>query len=288
MLIENSIYGQKIVHGLILDENGSPFLGVNITESSQGNKTVTDINGNFEISVQSDSSCIKVNFIGYMDTLVCNMPDTVTVIRLIPDIKTLNKVHLVCVDYTYVDNVMVGFYSGLLHTPYGITFSDFTSHFFKIPFMTFTQIDYRADFKNNQDFHFGLARYHGDNQNDFRFGLSYDYDKIKINDYKTNLDYFSHKFNTTWNYKRSYLFIGYGYSKIYNNFHNGFLSGLSLDFPIIHIGLLARLNYWFDYIEYSVDLYKGIPKTNFNLSAGFEQLDKYREFNIRLRYEIDY
>jgi len=288
MLFENTICGQKIVHGLVLDETNSSFAGVTVLATDNSTKTMTDINGNFELVIQSDLVCIKAKFLGYLDTLVCNYSDSIVTIRLIPDLKLLNTVQMICVDYAYVDNLMVGFYSGVLHNPYGITCSNFTSYLFRIPVMTVAQFDYRTGFKNNSDIHFGFARYHGDNRKDFKLGFSYDYDKTMINESKLNLDYYSHKFNTTWNYKRSYLFLGYGYSKINDSFHNGLLTGLSIEIPVLHLGLLTRLNYWFDYTEYSIDLYKSIPKTKFNISAGFEQLDSYKEVNLKLRYEIDY
>jgi len=288
LVITSRLFGQHEVHGKVMDYDGTPLPGVSIIELSTENNTITDTNGYFKISLQSDTSCINLSFVGYKDTTIC--PDKVNIepIYLLPDLRPLDDKIVCCVDYSYRDNTMIGYFGGMLYNPYGIAISNFTSYLFKIPLMTVAQFEYRTDFNNNSDLHFGLARYHGRDFKDFHFGLSYEFEKLLIDDNKTNLNYQAHKFNTTWNYKKTYFFAGYGYSEINNEFCNGILSSLSTDIPKINLGLFVRYNYWFDYSEFSIDFYKTIPKTNINLSLGYEQLDTYKEVNVRIRYEIDY
>jgi len=100
------------------------------------------------------------------------------------------------------------------------------------------------------------------------------------------MDYASHKFNTTWNYKETYLLLGYGYSKINGMNYDGVSTKLMTKIPYINTRVSASFNYWFDYIEYSVNLYKTIPKTYLNLGLGYEQLSDYREININLNYKV--
>ena len=61
------IYSQdarKIV-GQALDINGEPLIGVNVQEIGTTNGTVTDVNGNYEITVSSPNSILKFSYIGF-------------------------------------------------------------------------------------------------------------------------------------------------------------------------------------------------------------------------------
>ena len=288
LVITSRLFGQLEVHGKVMDYDGTPLPGVSIIGLTSKTGTISDTNGLFKIIVPYDTSCINLSFVGYMDTTICQINDTLEPIYLLPDLRPIDDIIGCCIDYSYRDNIMFGYFGGVLHNPYGIAISNFTSYLFNFPLMTVAQFEYRSDFMKNSDLHFGLARYHGRDFKDFHFGLSYEFDKLRIDDNEAKLNYQAHKFNTTWNYKKTYFFAGYGYSEINNEFYNGILTSLSTDIPKINIGLLARFNYWYDYSELSIDLYKTIPKTNINLSLGYEQLYTYKEINVRIRYEIDY
>ncbi|MBN1185324.1 MAG: TonB-dependent receptor [Bacteroidales bacterium] len=56
--------GNIIVNGRIVDENGEPLPGATVAEKSTSNGTITDINGNFSISVPEDATLI-VSFVGF-------------------------------------------------------------------------------------------------------------------------------------------------------------------------------------------------------------------------------
>jgi TonB-linked SusC/RagA family outer membrane protein len=56
---------QKRVTGRVTDGGGSALPGVNIAEKGTANGAITDVNGNFTLSVASPASIISISFIGY-------------------------------------------------------------------------------------------------------------------------------------------------------------------------------------------------------------------------------
>jgi len=56
--------GKITVKGKIVDEKGEPLTGASIQQKGTSNGTITDINGNFSLSVSSDDTLI-VSFVGY-------------------------------------------------------------------------------------------------------------------------------------------------------------------------------------------------------------------------------
>lgn len=56
----------KVIKGIVIDVNSIPIIGANIIELGTSNGTVTDINGQFSLSVD-ESAKIRVSYIGYID-----------------------------------------------------------------------------------------------------------------------------------------------------------------------------------------------------------------------------
>lgn len=56
---------QKRVTGRVIDGGGSALPGVNIAEKGTANGAITDVNGNFTLTVASSASIVSVSFIGY-------------------------------------------------------------------------------------------------------------------------------------------------------------------------------------------------------------------------------
>ena len=55
----------KKVHGVVKDVNGEPFIGANVVvKGNPSNGTITDLNGNFDLSVTSNTT-LQVSYIGY-------------------------------------------------------------------------------------------------------------------------------------------------------------------------------------------------------------------------------
>ena len=53
------------VKGSVTDQNGEPIIGATVMEQGTKNGVVTDIDGNFSLSVSSPKSRIRVTYVGY-------------------------------------------------------------------------------------------------------------------------------------------------------------------------------------------------------------------------------
>jgi len=53
------------IRGTVLDSDGIPVAGAMVKSSNNGNEAVTDIDGNYEITVTDGSKSLNYNFIGY-------------------------------------------------------------------------------------------------------------------------------------------------------------------------------------------------------------------------------
>ena len=60
----NLMFSQKTITGNVSDENG-PLPGANIIELGTNNGVSTDFDGNFEITVEGNSSIIEVSYTGF-------------------------------------------------------------------------------------------------------------------------------------------------------------------------------------------------------------------------------
>ncbi|MCD7937458.1 MAG: SusC/RagA family TonB-linked outer membrane protein [Tannerellaceae bacterium] len=56
---------QKRITGTVVDDRGEPVIGANVMEKGMVNGTITDIDGNFSLSV-AENATLQISFIGYM------------------------------------------------------------------------------------------------------------------------------------------------------------------------------------------------------------------------------
>lgn len=63
--VENAVQNQQI-KGQVVDKDGIPIIGANIMEKGTTNGTITDLDGNFTLSVSSTSAVLVVSYIGYV------------------------------------------------------------------------------------------------------------------------------------------------------------------------------------------------------------------------------
>lgn len=59
----------KNIRGKVVDENGEPLIGVNISVEGSSTGTITDMNGSFRIKA-SDKSKLKISYIGYATQMI--------------------------------------------------------------------------------------------------------------------------------------------------------------------------------------------------------------------------
>lgn len=281
-----STFGQKTISGIIIDKKNEPIIGASISEMETNLGTVSDINGRFSITTSNSTACIRISYIGFKDTTICNSAKTLDSIQLSIDSSKFSDNIVSAIDRIYVNNLTFGYDGGIFHNPYGFSIVNFTPFLFQIPLMTTTRFNYCTNFTNNYNLRLGISRYKGSKFKEVDFGISYDFEKLNVND-KTSFDYLSHKLNADLKVKKIYYFLGYGYSRINNNYYNGILSGISITIPKTSVNLHVECDYWFDYFEYSVNLFRTIPKTKFSANLGFRQIDNYKEINLGLRYDLN-
>lgn len=53
------------ISGKVVDVNGEPVIGASIVEKGTTNGTVTNLQGDFSLSVSSDKAVIEISYIGY-------------------------------------------------------------------------------------------------------------------------------------------------------------------------------------------------------------------------------
>lgn len=64
MLCSMTMYAQKKIIGQVLEPNGQAIIGATILEKGTTNGTITDFDGNFELTSNSEKPIIQVSYIG--------------------------------------------------------------------------------------------------------------------------------------------------------------------------------------------------------------------------------
>lgn len=81
------------VTGTIVDNvTGEPLIGATVVEKGTFNGTTTDLNGQFSVTVSSDTARLILNFIGYLPQEISTGSATPLSVKLVPDPLLLNEV----------------------------------------------------------------------------------------------------------------------------------------------------------------------------------------------------
>mgnify|MGYP003305645545 CR=1 FL=1 len=80
------------ISGRVVDENGEALIGAGVVASDGKNMTITDMQGNFKITVTGANPSLKFSFIGYIDEVVKVTNKTTINVRMTPDVNTLEDV----------------------------------------------------------------------------------------------------------------------------------------------------------------------------------------------------
>ena len=84
-----------ILTGQVTDEKGERLLGVSVLVKGTVNGTITDLNGNFELSVPDNNITLQFSYVGYLTQEVAIDNRTNWIIKLIPDPMGLEEVVVV-------------------------------------------------------------------------------------------------------------------------------------------------------------------------------------------------
>jgi TonB-linked SusC/RagA family outer membrane protein len=83
---------ELVVKGKVTDSEGHPLPGVNIVEKGTTNGAVTDMDGNYTISLSSEDAVLTFSFVGYLDEEVSVAGKSNIDITLVEDIQSLDEV----------------------------------------------------------------------------------------------------------------------------------------------------------------------------------------------------
>lgn len=92
LCLSTSVYGQQLkVTGTVIDEVQEPLIGAVISTDDPSNGTITDIDGNFSMSI-AQGTTLYISYIGYITQAVVVDGDTPLRIALSKDAKLLDEV----------------------------------------------------------------------------------------------------------------------------------------------------------------------------------------------------
>lgn len=85
---------QQQVTGIVKDQSGEPIIGANITEKGAGNGTITNLNGEFRLSV-TQGAILQISYLGYISQEIKVIPGQTLQVTLLEDTKRLDEVVVV-------------------------------------------------------------------------------------------------------------------------------------------------------------------------------------------------
>ncbi|WP_196068416.1 carboxypeptidase-like regulatory domain-containing protein, partial [Bacteroides faecis] len=92
LFLSLSAFAQQItVKGHVADAAGEPVIGASVIEGKSTNGTITDIDGNFSLSVSANST-LTVSFVGYKTQTISVNGKTSLKVTLQEDTEVLDEV----------------------------------------------------------------------------------------------------------------------------------------------------------------------------------------------------
>lgn len=90
------VFQEKTITGRVTEQGlDEPLPGVNVVLKGTNNGTVTDVDGNYKLTVPSDESVLVFSFVGYIREEIVVGEQSVVNVSLTPDITSLNEVVVV-------------------------------------------------------------------------------------------------------------------------------------------------------------------------------------------------
>ncbi|MDD4536027.1 MAG: carboxypeptidase-like regulatory domain-containing protein, partial [Petrimonas sp.] len=84
---------QTLIKGVVLEESGEPVIGASIQIKGTGQGTVTDIDGNFSLTVPTGTNVLVVSYVGLKTLEVVAQPNMRIVLQ--SDVELLDEVVVV-------------------------------------------------------------------------------------------------------------------------------------------------------------------------------------------------
>ncbi|MDR0542477.1 MAG: TonB-dependent receptor [Dysgonamonadaceae bacterium] len=93
-LLSNELHAQRTIRGVVTDTQNEPLIGVSVKETVSGEGTVTDMEGQFQLSVASGAR-LQFSYIGYKTVEIPVDSRPVYNVRMAEDISELDEVVVV-------------------------------------------------------------------------------------------------------------------------------------------------------------------------------------------------
>jgi TonB-linked SusC/RagA family outer membrane protein len=90
-----SVHAQQTVTGVMTDQTGETIIGANVIEAGTTNGTISDLNGEFSLSVSSLNATLNVSYIGYQSIVFPLNGQSKVAITLKEDLQNLEEVVVV-------------------------------------------------------------------------------------------------------------------------------------------------------------------------------------------------
>lgn len=94
-IISLGVIAQTRIQGKVVDVGGTPMIGVNVVEKETSNGTVTDMDGNFTLSVASTASVLVFSYVGYIAEEVLVGENRLLTVVMEEDMESLQEIVVV-------------------------------------------------------------------------------------------------------------------------------------------------------------------------------------------------
>lgn len=92
--VDGVLQAAKKISGVITDQKGEAIIGANVVEKGTTNGTISDLDGNFTLDIQSEG-ILQISYIGYLDQEIRTAGKTTMDVVLKEDTKILDEVVVV-------------------------------------------------------------------------------------------------------------------------------------------------------------------------------------------------
>ena len=94
-MLQLAILQDKTITGNVTDENDEPLPGVNIVVKGTTTGTISDVNGNYRLTVSDDAQTLVFSSVGYVSEEIAINDQPVINLQMVPDIQSLSEVVVV-------------------------------------------------------------------------------------------------------------------------------------------------------------------------------------------------
>lgn len=283
-----NVCSQIIVSGTVINkEDSKPIYMVTIIEKGTHNGTITDIEGNFELTVSNPNAILVFSYVGMM-------PKEYK-IKLQKENIVIN-LKSVCIIDTFDHKIISIFInSGVINNPIGGQFNFSFPAFLKATTLK-TGISYQTNLDENNFLNAKIEFDHIILNCDFQMDLKYFYRNTSFdNDFKSTI----HSIETdlifldidNWNIYDIGFIAGYSnlsYKKTETNNrgkYSGVLIGLRAALPL-HSSLFGRISFFKNNIEYQAQIKSGYKR--FEAFVKFYKLNTYTELSLGVGLRFGY